>query len=107
VWSTARSASYLGGSEQISVRAGSKLTYRVTARAVGYVATKAANRGQMAVYVDGRRVATVDLHSRTTSVRQQVWSTTWPSTARHNVTLVNLGTRGRSMVGVDAITRLS
>jgi len=106
-WTAASSSSYLGRTEQLTKRAGSKAVFRVTARSIGWVATKAANRGKVAVYVDNRKVAVVDLYARTTTVRQQVWVTSFASAGPHTVVLVNLATAGRPYLGIDAFTSLS
>ncbi|WP_328448197.1 hypothetical protein OG780_14220 [Streptomyces sp. NBC_00386] len=104
-WTTTRGSRHLGGSEQTTTRANAKFTYTFTGRGIGYVATKGAKRGKVAVYVDGKKVTVVDLYAKSTSYAQQVWAKTWTSSGKHTVTLVALGTTGRPTVGVDAMTR--
>jgi hypothetical protein len=103
-WSVVRSTALLGGSERVTKAAGAKVAMAVTARSVGLVATRGPGRGKAAVYVDGRRVATVDFYAKRAQVRQQVWVTAWTKSGRHTVRIVNLATKGRPVIGVDALT---
>ncbi len=70
---------------------------------MAWVAPKSKTRGKAAVYLDGAKVATVDLFSNATLVRQVVFSKSNldPATP-HTLEVKNLGTAGRSRVDVDA-----
>ncbi|HEX5741116.1 MAG TPA: Ig-like domain-containing protein [Pilimelia sp.] len=106
-WATARSTRHLGGSERVSGTPGSAFTYTTTARAVGLVAARGPTRGRAAVYVDGRRITTVDLYAPGATYRQQVFTHSWAAAGRHTVKIVNSSAGSRRTVGVDAVTRLS
>ena len=56
------------------------------------------------VYINGRRVATVDLYRTSTQYRVLAWQRTWSTTATRTVKLVVVGTSGRPRVDVDAFT---
>ena len=77
---------------------------RVTARSFGLVARKVAGRGSIKVYVDGHRVATINLSARS-SGPMVVWSGTFTRVGKHRVTVVNLGSRHRT-VGFDGLVVL-
>ena len=70
---------------------------------MAWVAPKSKPRGKTAVYLDGAKVATVDLFSARTLARQVVFSrgNLDPATP-HTLEVRNLGTAGRSRVDVDA-----
>ncbi|MFF3448357.1 hypothetical protein ACFYXJ_14630 [Streptomyces sp. NPDC002667] len=106
-WATVKSTSCLGGSEQTTTKAKSKLTYTVTARSVAWIATKTSKRGKAQVYVDGHLLTTVDLYAKSTTTKQQVWAYSWPTSGKHTITVVNQATSGRPTIGIDAIARLS
>jgi hypothetical protein len=55
------------------------------------------------VYVDGTRVATVDLRSSTTLYRNAIWTKSWSTSAKHTVKIVVVGTSGRPAITTDAL----
>jgi hypothetical protein len=81
------------------------MTYDFTGRAVAFVSTKATNRGKAEIWLDGVRVATLDLRSSTTRYRQIVWQKSWPTPGRHTVVVRVLGTAGRPRVDADGFIR--
>lgn len=105
-WYSQTSSSFLGGSTRYSTRAGAKFNLSFTGRAVAFVSTKATNRGKAEIWVDGAKVATIDLRSSTTRYRQIVWQKAWPTTGAHTVQVKVLGTSGRPRVDADAFLRL-
>jgi hypothetical protein len=70
---------------------------------VAWVAPKSKTRGKATVYLDGAKVATVDLLSARTLARQVVFSkgNLDPATP-HTPEVRNLGTAGRSQLDLDA-----
>ena len=58
--------------------------------------------GLAAVFVDGVRVATVDTYAPRNVNRIVAWNTTLSGTADHTISVVNLGTKGRAKLTVDA-----
>lgn len=77
-----------------------------TSRAAAWVVSRAASSGQAYVYVDGTKVATVDLKSSTTTYRDAIWTKCWSASARHTVKIVVVGTTGRPTVTTDGLVCL-
>ncbi|MEU9447499.1 N-acetylmuramoyl-L-alanine amidase [Streptomyces sp. NPDC048277] len=102
-WTTRSSTSYLGGKSYSSGTKGASLSWTFTGRSAAWVVSRASTSGQAYVYVDGTKVATVDLKSSTTSYRQAVWTKTWSSSAKHTVKIVVVGTSGRPTVTTDGL----
>ena len=55
--------------------------------------SRAATSGQAYVYVDGKKVATVDLKSAATKYRDAIWTKSWSTSAKHTVKIVVVGTQ--------------
>jgi hypothetical protein len=102
-WTTRSSSSYLGGQSYSSGSKGASLTWTFTGRSAAWVVSRASSSGQAYVYVDGTKVATVDLKSSTTLYRQAIWTKTWSSSAKHTVKIVVVGTSGRPTVTTDGL----
>lgn len=100
-WASSSSSSFWGGTARRSMTAGSTATFTFTGRSVGLVALRASNRGAATIYVNGTKVATIDLYSRTYLGRQIVWSMDWSTSARRTVTVRVAGTSGRPRVDID------
>jgi hypothetical protein len=114
-WSTLSSSSYLGGSASSSYLGGSALTstakgaslrWTFTGRSAAVVASRTPTSGQLAVWVDGIQVGTVDLLSSTTQHRRAVWTGTWSTAGTHTVRIVVVGTSGRPRVTADGLLRI-
>ncbi|WP_390899055.1 N-acetylmuramoyl-L-alanine amidase [Streptomyces cynarae] len=102
-WTTRSSTSYLGGKSYSSGSKGATLTWTFTGRSAAWVVSRASSSGQAYVYVDGTKVATVDLKSSTTLYRQAIWTRTWAGSAQHTVKIVVVGTSGRPTVTTDGL----
>ncbi|MET9380967.1 N-acetylmuramoyl-L-alanine amidase [Streptomyces sp. NPDC002928] len=102
-WTTRSSTSYLGGKSYSSGSKGAALTWTFTGRSAAWVVSRATSSGQAYVYVDGTKVATVDLKSATTLYRQAIWTKTWSSSAKHTVKIVVVGTSGRPTITTDGL----
>ena len=100
-WRTTSATAYWGGSLRRASVAGKTASLAFTGRAFAWVASVGPDRGVARVIVDGRTVATVDLHSTSRQSRVVVWSRSWTSAGRHTVIIRVLGTRGRPRVDVD------
>ena len=68
--------------------------------------SRASTSGQVNVYVDGVKVATVDLKSTTTKYRDAIWTKNWSASAKHTVKIVVVGTSGRPAVTTDGLVYL-
>ncbi|MFB7913929.1 N-acetylmuramoyl-L-alanine amidase [Streptomyces sp. NPDC056061] len=105
-WTTKSSSNYLGGKSYSSSAANASLTWTFTGRSVALVASRASTSGQVYVYVDGKKVSTMDLKSATTKYRDALWTTNWSGSAKHTVKIVVVGTKGRPAITTDGIVYL-
>jgi hypothetical protein len=105
-WARKSSSSYLGGYSLSTSTRNASLTWTFTGRSVAWVVSRASGSGQAAVYLDGVKVATVDLRSSTTMYRNAIWARTWSTSAKHTLKVVNLATSGRPVVTTDGIVYL-
>jgi hypothetical protein len=84
---------------------GDSVSYTFDGTYVGFVSTEAAKRGKAEVWLDGSKVATLDLYSPTKHAAMLVWSAD-VSAGSHTVEVVMLGTKnassGSTRVDVDA-----
>ncbi|MEU2283410.1 peptidoglycan recognition protein [Streptomyces sp. NPDC013178] len=105
-WTTRSSTSYLGGKSYSSGSKGASLTWTFTGRSAAWVVSRATTSGQAYVYVDGAKVATVDLRSATTAYRDAIWTKSWSTSAKHTVKIVVVGTTGRPTITTDGLVYL-
>jgi serine protease len=90
----------------VSGTAGDRATFAFSGSSVAWIATKATNRGQAHVYVDGVFDRTVDLYAATTSPQAVAFTRSWPQSGSHTIEIRVVGTAGRPKVDVDAFVRL-
>lgn len=102
-WTARSSTGYLGGKSYSSGSKGASLTWTFTGRSAAWVVSRASTSGQAYVYVDGIKVATVDLKSSTTKYRQAIWTKSWSGSAQHKVKIVVVGTSGRPTITTDGL----
>ncbi|MBW8484295.1 peptidoglycan recognition protein family protein [Actinomadura parmotrematis] len=102
-WKTSTTSSYLGGRGLYSSAKGASATWRFTGRSAGLIVKRASNVGAVYVYVDGRKVATLDTRAAKTAYRQLAYTRTWSSSAAHTIKIVVAGTAKRPTVGIDGI----
>ena len=100
-WARSTGERWWGGTAKHSSKAGSTATFTYTGRSFAWVGLTGSNRGKARVFVNGKRVATVDLHSKATHAQRIVWSASYASSAKRTVTIKVLGTSGRSRVDID------
>ncbi|WP_405731330.1 N-acetylmuramoyl-L-alanine amidase [Streptomyces sp. NBC_00028] len=105
-WTAKSSYSYLGGTSYTSRTKNSSLSWTFTGRSAAWVVSRASTSGRAYVYVDGKKVATVDLRSTTTSYRNAIWAKTWSSGGKHTVKIVVAATSGRPTVTTDGLVYL-
>ncbi|PJE93720.1 N-acetylmuramoyl-L-alanine amidase [Streptomyces carminius] len=105
-WSTRSSSSYLGGKSYSSSARNASLTWTFTGRSAAWTVSRASSSGQVHVYVDGVKAATVDLKSSTTKYRQAIWTKSWTSSGKHTVKIVVVGTKGRPTITTDGLVYL-
>ena len=102
-WTTRRPATAWGGSTRTSSDAGATARVSVTGRVAAWVAQTGPNRGIATVYVDGTRVATVDLRSPTALARRVVWARSWSASKTRTITIKVGAAPGRPYVDLDGI----
>ncbi|MFV5994472.1 N-acetylmuramoyl-L-alanine amidase [Streptomyces sp. NPDC056231] len=105
-WTTKSSSSYLGGKSYSSSSKSASLSWTFTGRSAAWVVSRAATSGQAYVYVDGTKVATVDLKSSTTKYRDALWTKSWSTSAKHTVKIVVVATSGRPAITTDGLVYL-
>lgn len=101
-WATVSSPAYWGGAAKRSGTAGARATLTFTGRAAAWVARTGPNRGVASVYVNGTRVATIDLSSPTYHNQRVVWARNWSTSAARTITIRVAGTSGHPLVDLDA-----
>ncbi len=101
-WRGAHARRAAGHAVHLASKAGAYATLRFTGRRIAWVASRARNRGTARVYIDGRLVAHVNLHSTRRIHRRIVFTHGWSADGTHTIKVVCAGTRGHPSVGVDA-----
>ncbi len=101
-WRHAAGSSYSDGTTLFSKVRGAKATLGFTGRAVAWVGARSAKRGTAAVFIDGTRVAVVDLRRSSARYRVVLFTRTWTSAGDHTIRIRVRGTAGRPRVDVDA-----
>lgn len=84
-------APYSAGSQRY-LAAGSSVSYTTSARSLSFITTRAATRGTAEIWIDGVKVATVDLSTGGTAYRFVAYSRTWSTVGTHTIKVVSLGT---------------
>ena len=92
-WTTASDAANSGGSAKAATAAGASVSYTFNGRAVAWVTTLDPGSGEVAVWIDGALVTTVDTRADDTSYRRVVYSKGWSSYGTHTIKLVVVGRR--------------
>lgn len=106
-WRSVTGTAFLGGTAMTSSQADARASITVTAGSVAWISRVGPDRGKAAVYVDGVRVATVDLSAGTYGKQRVVWAQRWAGVASRTVTIRVLGTPGRPRIDVDAFIAAS
>ncbi|MFI5493675.1 N-acetylmuramoyl-L-alanine amidase [Actinoplanes sp. NPDC051859] len=104
-WKAVKKASQLNGKSLTSSQRNAKLTWTFTGRAVSLIAARTARSGKVDVYVDGKKVATVDTRAAKTTNRQAIWTRNLAA-GKHTVTVVVRATGGRPAVTLDGLSYL-
>ncbi|GAA3915710.1 N-acetylmuramoyl-L-alanine amidase [Actinoplanes auranticolor] len=105
-WAKASGSAHLGKAALASSTKNASLSWSFTGRSVALLAMKGKTAGKAYVYVDGKKVATVDLRASKNTYRQAVWAKSWTSAKKHTVKIVVVGTAGRPKVTTDGIVYL-
>ncbi|GIF17921.1 hypothetical protein BJ973_009115 [Actinoplanes tereljensis] len=84
-WRTLSNPGYLGGVALGGIAAGSAATWTFTGSSAAIAVSRAAQSGQIRIFVDDADQGVVDLRSPQTVYRQAVWSRSWPTSGSHTV----------------------
>jgi len=109
-WGVKKSSKLSGGSYHLATVKGASAKVRFRGTKIAWVTAKRPTSGKAAVYVDGKRVATVDLYSASTRYRKTVWSASKLSDGVHVLEIRVLHQKRAAStgygVGVDAVDLL-
>jgi hypothetical protein len=105
-WATSSSTSFWGGHAKPASVAGSTASLTFTGRSIAWVSYAGSTRGMATVWVDGTKMATIDLAKLTAGGKRIAWQRTWASSATRTVTIRVTGTSGRPRVDVDGFLTL-
>lgn len=105
-WIRRRASTYAGGAVLASSTPGASATVRFTGRSIAWVTTRGPTRGLATIYVDGRRVGTVDLHASATHTRAVAFAKAWSTVGPHRLMVVVSRAGRRSRVDIDAFVIL-
>ena len=101
-WSSDADGDFSADRARFATDAGATVKYTFSGRAVAWVTQLTPDSGQVAVYIDGDLVATVDTHADATTERFVAFSRSWSSYGKHTIKLVVVGTAGGPRVDLDA-----
>ncbi len=105
-WQRVAISSAYGGYTKYHSKYGAKASLAFQGRQVAWIAPKGPKQGKAEVWMDGSKVATVDLYASTNLPRKVVFSKAWSSSGSHTIAIKVLGTSGRPRVDVDAFVIL-
>jgi hypothetical protein len=98
-WSRTTSGSPYGGSLRYAGAAGRSVKTTFTGNAIAWVSTLGADRGKAEIWLDGKRVTTLSLYSRTTAKRRIAWTKSFATSARHTLVIKVLGKKAPASRG--------
>lgn len=101
-WLVARHGGYLGGAVRSSDTAQATVSIAFTGSGISWIGSVGPTRGKAAVFIDGKRVATVDTYKRRFQPARELFTTTFAKPGKHRLTIRVLGTKGRPTVAVDS-----
>jgi hypothetical protein len=101
-WTSRSSGSYLSGKALAATKKNAKLTYTFTGRSAALLFSRGAKTGKAYVYLDGKKVATIDTKSTKTLYRQALYVHSLTA-KKHTLSIVVLATSGRPTVVSDGL----
>ncbi len=100
-WKTTSESGAAGGTVLAASQAGASAQFQFKGDGFGFVTIVGPDRGKVAVYVDGSKVATLDLFANSETTQYVAFSRAWGSVGTHTVKLTVMGTPGRPRVDID------
>jgi stage II sporulation protein D len=98
-WKTGTNSGFYGGSVRHSKAAGASQSWKANVSSFAVVSTLGPNRGRAEVWVDGVRVAKVDLYASSVQRRRVVYAVDFGSAAQHTIELRVAGTKNSKSSG--------
>jgi len=109
VWRRVALSGALGGYVSKSTTTGATTTYTFSGSGVAFVSTVAAARGKAEVWLDGSKMATIDLYAATTQPARVVWASGVLTDSLHSVQVRVTGNKNAAAtnvrIDVDAFLR--
>lgn len=102
-WRRVRAGGALSDTLTYSGIAGSSATFRFTGRVLELVGRRGPERGLVDVYINGTRVARVDMYGASKEPQSTFYRMTWDEAAARTVRLVVVGAPSRPRIDIDAI----
>ncbi|GLW29068.1 Ig-like domain-containing protein [Actinoplanes regularis] len=104
-WTSLSGADYDGGKAASASTAGAAVSMTFTGSQIAWIGSRSTTSGAATVYLDDKKVATVDTRG-TAANRQVLWlGAATPGT--HTIKIVVVGTAGRPTILVDSLAALS
>ena len=103
-WRSAGHRGYAGDAAAYATKAGATASFTFRGSTVTWYGPVGPTRGQARVLIDGKVVKTVNLHARSFTARQAVFSKSWSSAGSHTLVIQVLGTAGHPYVAIDGFT---
>jgi hypothetical protein len=101
-WRSASNTAFWGRGARKATAYGASASLTFTGRSFAWVARTGRDRGEAIVFIDGRQVKTVDLHSSTTRNKRVVFAQSWDDALPRTIKIVVVGTPSRPAVEIDA-----
>lgn len=105
-WRLAASTGAYRGYVRYTTLGGASAQLTFTGRNVAWIAPKYLTRGKAVVYVDGVKVATVDLYAARLLPARVLYTRSWSSDGTHTIRVQAVSLSGRPRVDVDAFLAL-
>ncbi len=102
-WTKVSSSLFWGGSARKATATGATATIKVTGRSIAWIGLRGPGRGKATIYVDGTKVATVDLYASTYQGQRVIWARDWPTSGTRTVMIRVAGTSGRPRIDLDGM----
>lgn len=106
-WKTSTGSRFSARSHRWSTSKGASVKITFDGNRIAWIDKKASNYGKAAVYLDGKKVATVDQYASKSSWNREVWNSGRLSSKRHTLEIRVLDSKRSAatdtIVGVDAL----
>jgi hypothetical protein len=105
-WTTVARTGLRGGKAKASSTAGSRATFTFTGKSFAWIAEPGPARGEAGIYVNGVRVATVNLYSPFSLPQRIVWARSWSTAVSRTIVIRVSGSAGRPRIELDGLVAI-